>query len=55
MGAHAKLRNVYSVLGFEMRTCLPLVRVCMMRESTAATKQDQELISRAVCAMVSRC
>lgn len=37
-GAHAKSRNVYSVPGFEMRTCSPLVRVCEMRESTAAVK-----------------
>lgn len=45
-GAHAESRNVYSVLGFEMRTCLPLVRVCKMRESTAAVKRDQDLINR---------
>lgn len=37
-GAHAKSRNVYSVLHFEMRTCTPLVCVRKMRESTAATK-----------------
>lgn len=37
-GAHAKSRNVYSLLCFEMRTCSPLVSICEMRESTAATK-----------------
>lgn len=38
-------RNAYSVPGFEMGTCLPLVRVWEMRESTAATEREQELIS----------
>lgn len=39
-------RNVYSAPSFEMGTCLPLVRVWEMRGSTAATEQEQELISR---------